>query len=228
MPCLRFTVAIAGALSLAACTAERFDEPVCRAPQRSAASQASSGFARGYFPAEFAKPTLDCGTPSGLLPLIGDIEQDWYPKQWQAAHEPSFYELTQCGTPPEFALRFSYIPSFDPSVFIRVQSDGDGLSLIAKQLTGAGGYDPGALGWSKKMQLTERQASELQQILASQALFEEPPATCEMGFDGSQWIFEMVDENGYRMAKRWSPSDGAAHNLGRFLIELSGWEIETY
>ncbi len=225
---LRFAASALGALLLAACTAERFDEPICRASNQSIADQPISKFAHGYFPEEFGEPSEDCGNPDRPVPIIGEIERDWYPGQWRAAHEPSFYELTQCETPPQFALRFSYIPSFDPSVFIRVQSDGNGLSLIAKQLTGAGGYDPGTLGWSRKVRLTASQAAELRQILASEALFEEPPDTCELGFDGSKWIFEMVDENGYRMVKRWSPREGAAHNLGRFLINLSGWDVETY
>jgi hypothetical protein len=223
---LRVAASAFGALFLAACTAERFDEPICLVSGQSGPQPAM--FADGYFPAEFGKPSQDCGTSSGPWPILSDIEQDWYPTQLRAAHEPSLYALTQCEAPPQFALRFSYIPSFDPSVFIRVQSDGDGLSLIAKQLTGAGGYDPGTLGWSKKTRLTDRQVSELRQLLASEALFEEPPITCDLGFDGSEWIFELVDKDGYRMVKRWSPHQGAAHNLGRFLIELSGWDTETY
>ena len=49
-----------------------------------------------------------------------------------------------------------------------------------------------------------------------------------MGFDGSEWLFEMVDQDGYRLVKRWSPDDGAAYDLGQVLIELSGWSEETY
>jgi hypothetical protein len=216
------TALILGASCLTACTAERFDEPVCRAPKQPLSDQQSSEFAHGYFPAEFGKPNRTCG-----YPLIGDIEREWYPRQWRAAYEPSFHALERCEALPEFALRFSYIPSFDPSVFIRVQSDNDGLSLIAKELTGAGGYDPGSLGRSKKIRLTDRQASELRSMLESGALFGEQPDTCELGFDGSQWIFETVDKDGYKLVKRWSPDEGAAYDLGRFLIELSGWDIET-
>lgn len=162
------------------------------------------------------------------MPIIGEVEREWYPRQWRAASEPSFYELAQCEALPDLALRFGYIPSFDPSVFIRVQPDGEGLKLIAKKMTGAGGYDPGTLGRSKELRLTDKQASELRRMLSAEALFQEPPHTCELGFDGSQWIFEMVDKEGYKMVKRWSPNEGAAHNLGQFLIDLSGWRIDTY
>lgn len=212
--------------SLAACTAERFDEPICRPAASSIVEPRLSQFAQGYFPASFGEPSGACGYDGAPLPLIGEVERDWYPRQLRAASESSFLALAQCETPPEFALRFSYIPSFNPSVFIRVQPDGEGVSLVAKRLTGAGGYEPGSLGRSKMLRLTPDQVERVKR--AAQMLFREPPDTCEMGFDGSQWLFEMVDKDGYRFVKRWSPDDGAAHDLGQLLIELSGWSEETY
>ena len=212
--------------ALAACTPERFDEPICRAPTAASPEQRSSQFAQGYFPPEFGKPSGNCGYEGGPVHLISEVERDWYPRQLRAASESSFSALAQCETPPEFALRFSYIPSFDPSVFIRVQPDGEGMSLIAKRLTGAGGYDAGSLGRSKMVRLTPVEVERVKQ--AAQRLFQEPADICEMGFDGSEWLFEMVDQDGYRLVKRWSPDDGAAYDLGQVLIELSGWSEETY
>ncbi len=138
------------AFTLAGCTPERFDEPICQSATKLSPEQRSSPFASGYFPEEYSEPSLSCGFPGGPRPIVGKVESEWYPSQWQAAGEPSFFELAQCTALPEFALRFSYIPSFDPSVFIRVQADGDGLKLIAKEMTFAGGYEPGKIGRSKK------------------------------------------------------------------------------
>jgi hypothetical protein len=128
--------------------------------------------------------------------------------------------ISRCG--------FSYIPSFDPSVFITVQRKGEGFVLIAKQLNGAGGYDPGILARSKEIALTEEQAVEFEAMLAEGGLFREAVETCEFGFDGSRWIFELVSSGEYQMVNLWSPSDGAAHELGELRIRLSGWNIETY
>jgi hypothetical protein len=224
---VQFAAPLLGAFFLVACTAQPFNEPLCRAPDQSLESQRGTGIADNYFPAQFAKPSEDCGYPVGPVPIVSKFERDWFAGEWRAASESSFYEAAQCKTVPEFALRFSYIPSFDRPMFIRVQSDRNGLSLIAKELSGDGGYDPGTLARSKKIRLTDKQASELKEMLISESLFEEPPATCEQGFDGSEWIFEMVDKDEYRMVKRWSPASGPAHDLGQLLIRLSGWGVET-
>ncbi|MEH6759444.1 MAG: hypothetical protein V7676_18375 [Parasphingorhabdus sp.] len=213
---------------LVACAPERFDEPICKSAQKLISEKTDAPFAAGFFPPEYAKPGLSCGYPSGSVPIVGEIESEWYPKQWLAASEGSYYDLAQCDTLPEFSLRFSYIPSFDPSVFIRIEAEGEGLKLIAKELTGAGGYDPGRLGRSKELRLTDQQAERLQKLLDAEALFQMPSKTCEMGFDGSQWIFEMVDKDGYKMVNRWSPQKGAPHAVGMYLVELSGWDLELY
>lgn len=185
-------------------------------------------FASGYFPRTFGEPQIDCGYPAGPAALIGEVEQEWYPRQWQAAREPSFYGLSEQDIPPAFALRFSYIPSFTPSVFIRVHRESDGLRLVAKEMSGAGGYEPGKIARSKEVRLSSQQVLQLEKLLAEEALFEEPADTCQLGFDGSEWIFEMVDSKGYRMVKRWSPNEGAAYNLGMHLAELSGWQFDKY
>lgn len=185
-------------------------------------------FASNYFPESYGKPQLDCGLPKGPIALIGEVEKEWFPRQWMAAREPSFHLLAEQPTPPEFALRFSYIPSFAPSVFIRVQKDGDEFWLIAKEMSGSGGYEPGKIARSKKIRLSLEEVKELQRIMAVDRLFDEAVDTCQMGFDGDEWIFERVDHQGYRMVKRWSPSEGAGYNLGQHLLKLAGWNIGTY
>ncbi|MEO0441895.1 MAG: hypothetical protein AAF067_13610, partial [Pseudomonadota bacterium] len=73
---------------------------------------------------------------------------------------------------------------------IRIESDDDGFRLIAKELTGAGGYEPGQLGRSKELRLTGQQVKKLKDLLETEALFEKYPKACDFGLDGSQWIFE--------------------------------------
>jgi len=161
------------------------------------------------------------------LPLIGEVEEEWYPDQWMAAREPSFFLFSEQDAPPKFALRFSYFPSFSPSIFVRIQEDDGNYTLFAKRLDGAGGYEPGSIASSKKVRLSAQEVAELQQLLRKDALFEEKAGECAGGFDGSQWLFELVDSKGYRFVKRWSPTDGAGRRLGERLVELAGWNMDA-
>lgn len=188
----------------------------------------TSAFAHGYFPEDYGKPQVDCGDPAGPIPVIGEVEHDWYPRQWKAAREPSFYRLSTDGVTPDFAFRFSYIPTFTPSIYVRIHKVDNGYSLIAKKMSGAGGYEPGEISQSKEVRLSPDQASELERRLADGKFFDQAPATCDIGFDGSEWIFETVDKNGYKFLKRWSPESGTAHDLGLYLLGLSGFGIDTH
>jgi hypothetical protein len=188
-----------------------------------------SSFAKGYFPPNFGKPEQVCGDSNPPLPVIGEVEAAWFPRQWEAAKEPSFYRLSLQKPPPEFALRFSYIPSFTPSIFIRVHKKGSDYQLIAKTMSGAGGYDPGTISMSKEMRLSKLQVRELERLLEDGKFFIPPPVECGMGhFDGSEWVFEEVSNSGYKMVKHWSPEKGSAHDLGTYLVELSGLSFDPY
>jgi hypothetical protein len=212
--------------ALTACDAVRPQDRACQAQQASTAESKAGAFARGYFPEAFAKPSLACGYPAGPSPIIGDIEREWYPRQLRAGCEPSLYELSRRAERSEFTLRFSLIPSFHPSVFIRVQKAGDQYTLIVKEMSGAGGYDPGVIKRSKELLLSPIQVTELKRLLAEETLFEEPATICERGFDGSQWLFEIVDKGGYKMVNRWSPTEGPARNLGSYLMDVSGLHFD--
>lgn len=199
-----------------------------QAQKSSAVRSGRNTFAEGYFPAAYAKPQLDCGYPVGPMPIIGEVEAEWYPRQWKAAREPSLFLLSEQEPSPEFVLRFSFLPSFDPSIFIRVQKDKSGYSLIAKKMSGYGGYDAGTISRSKEIRLTSQQSAELERFLADGSFFEQPPMICGLGLDGSRWIFELADKNGYTMVNRWSPSGGVNRNFGAFLLRLSGWDSGSY
>ncbi|WP_176273112.1 hypothetical protein [Altererythrobacter lutimaris] len=181
-------------------------------------------FASGYFPKEYGDPIVDyCGSTFGPRELIGEVEEEWFPRQLMAGREPSLYLLSQQEPGPEFVLRFSYIPSFSPSIFVRIYADDGGYVLVAKKLSGVGGYEPGTIASSKKIRLPPDEVAELERLLATGALFEEQQESCELGFVGSDWLFEQVDASGYKLVKRWSPSSGAGYELGQHLLRLSGY-----
>lgn len=188
---------------------------------------AVESFASGYFPESYGDPLVDyCGSDAGPWPLIGEVEEEWYPEQWMAGREPSLFLFSEQNAPPKFALRFSYIPSFSSSIFIRIQEDRGIYTLLAKRLDGAGGYEPGSIASSKKVRLSAQEVADLQQLLREDALFKEKADGCSAGFDGSRWLFELVDPQGYRFVKRWSPTEGAGRRLGQHLVGLAGWSMD--
>lgn len=213
-------------LGLAGCTSPPQYDSEYKAQFESGNPAPTQMFASGYFPASFGEPNFKCEGFDNKTEVIGEVERGWFPRQWKAAREPSLHLLAEQQTPPEFALRFTYLPSFAPSVFIRVQKYGDEYRVIAKQMDGLGGYDAGKIARSKSVPLSSEQARELEALLQKERLFSEAADKCAFGFDGTRWIFELVDPQGYKLVKRHSPTGGAAYNLGKHLIRLAGWDID--
>ena len=182
-----------------------------------------------YFPPGFAQPSIACDGGSGARPMaiVSDFENGWYSQHLHAAGEPSLYIAAK--TPPagdNFILRFTWLRSFHPPLFIRVvPSPGGGLHLIAKQLSGAGGYDPGKIAKTVNRPMSAAETEALRAAVAKTAIFDQPPADCALGLDGAQWIIEGVDRAGYHFVKRWTPEDGAVRAIGLHLIGLSGWNV---
>ncbi len=103
---------------------------------------------------------------------------------------------------------------------------------MMKQLSGAGGYDPGYVWRSKRVNLDDDELAEIIDLLEDSGLFEEEEVepvqntenqTCFGGFDGTQWIFERADADGYAYANEWSPNNGPAYRIGNYFLGLTGW-----
>jgi hypothetical protein len=183
-----------------------------------------------FFPAALGEPTVRCRwDQTRLNPILGDFARDWYSRQLAAAAEPSLYLASQAQRPAGSAtLRFTWLRSFHAPVHIRIETAGPGRHrLVAKQLSGAGGYDPGHVEKTIERPLTPDEAGRLQAMLASARVFDLPPDPCGGGADGAEWIFESVDAGGYHYASVWTPREGPANELGRFLMGLTGWEFEA-
>jgi hypothetical protein len=201
-----------------------FDDNVVAAP--SAPPPSYSGPA--FFPVSLAEPTINCPWSEGRLqPILGDFARNWYSLQLAAAAEPSLYLAAQGPRPADGAtLRFTWLRSFHHPVTIRIETTGPGRHrLVAKQLSGAGGYDPGHVDRTLDRALTPDEAGRLAAMLARTRIFDLAPDPCGGGADGAQWIFEGVDAGGYHFVDRWTPREGAANELGRFLMSLTGWEF---
>lgn len=98
--------------------------------------------------------------------------------------------------------------------------------MIAKELTGAGGYEPGTINRQITRTLNSAEARQLAEAMAKASPFNEPPANCELGLDGSQWMLERTERGSYDYASRWSPEKGAMRDFGMLALKLTGWKFE--
>ncbi len=187
-----------------------------------------------YFPPSLFAAVEPCNYGDGRTtdPVIDDFRSRWYSSHLRAAREPRLggetppYEVNGLGV-----LRFTWLRSFDPPVVVRIEATSQGgLSLTAKELSGAGGYDPGQVALRVERDLAADEVARLITFLNDTRVLELPPSNAcpvaENGDliihgDGAQWIIEANGPGGYRFIDRWS-ADGPVRDLGLHLLGLTG------
>jgi len=198
--------ATAGAVLVSACVGSRTpSHPVLRleAPARVCAERATSFFG---------------GT------ALEDREA-WYSSQLRAAKEGAL-----CRLPDDTGsvYRFTWIPSFNPTVVVRVESGANGYRITAKSLSGAGGYEPGSLAHMTTYELDDADMEKFAELLTAARFWElptDPPPDGTEGADGAQWVLEGLENGRYHVVDRWSPRpdgpDAAYRRLGEWLLTRS-------
>jgi len=189
-----------------------------------------------YFPPWLATPVQRCLNQK--IVTIEPIKVAWYSMDLRAAGEPSFYALSiDPKRAPGTFMRFTWLRSFHPPIVIRAERLGtSGSRLTAKQLSGTGGNAPGTVNRESSRALSPAEARKLIGLL-SDVTFVNPPVAehplepCDRrvkidGMDGAQWVIEMVDQDGYHFADRWSPKDGGLHALAAAMMDLTGWDLK--
>ena len=181
----------------------------------------------GYFPLSFEKPSLKCG--NRLLPVMSKFKVDWYSRLLSKARETSLYEASDSKREPaKRTVRFTWLRSFHHPIVIRVQWEGkDDVRLIAKELSGSGGDEPGHVQKGLDRRLSEAEILQVRTGIFQSPLFLEAPKVCDVGFnvDGAQWIVEGGFGRAYRLVDRWSPRDGEVRRTGLLLLKLTGWDV---
>jgi hypothetical protein len=182
-----------------------------------------------YFPPPYPKQIAPCSPSpkSGGAPVVSEFENRWYSKHLLAAKEPSLYEAARRPGGND-VIRFTWLPSFHPPVIVRVEGlRSASPHLIAKQLSGAGGYDPGVVAKQIDRRLSPVEAVALRHVLLRTNVFDLPALECRGGMDGAKWIVEGLGKDGYHFVARWSPDDGKVHETGLALLKLTGWTFKN-
>jgi len=176
-----------------------------------------------YFPPSLIVPSIPC--PAGALRsdgVVSEFKKGWYARQLAAANEPPLF-----GAPKNESLRFTWLRTFHKPIIVRlVGLQSPTPRLIAKELTGRGGYDPGTIGRTVSRVLTREEAGAIRTLVARTRVVTQPVDGCRMGTDGAEWLIESNDRAGYHFIDEWSPEKGAVRETGLALIKLTGWTID--
>lgn len=183
-----------------------------------------------YFPAELAKPAVECGSAEHrwTMPVADARTLASYAAFLAAAGEPSLYVGEGKGAlEGERIVRFLWLRTFDAPIVIRVDFREHELPrLVAKRLTGMGGYDVGKVDLMIDRPLDDEEADRIKAALEQDNIFRSPRPSCgPPGMDGAQWMIEGSDAGGYHFARAWSPQDGKVRQIGLVLLGLAGWNI---
>lgn len=155
-----------------------------------------------------------------IPPIIQDAESDftnaWFSRQLYALGEGALYDSNR------EVYRFTYIPSFHSPYTIRVEIGDDGRGkLFFSMCDGSIAYYGGDIIRTAEKELTIEETEALLSQIEAADFWNLPVEGGDMGFDGSEWVFEGVKNGSYHFLYRWSPEGGAIRDLGMKFIELS-------
>lgn len=133
--------------------------------------------------------------------------------------------------------RITFMPTFYHPIKIRVEKHKNDYFLIAKQLSGQGGYDAGKLKTEKRRRLRPQEWRRLLALLKAAKFWELPylekePAPNEKGettvcVDGAEWLIEGVSNAQYHAVDRYCPEVKSFEAIGLYLVKLSGLRVKA-
>jgi hypothetical protein len=147
-----------------------------------------------------------------------EFRRQWYSKHLRATGEPSL----SCAAAVEERYRFLWLPTWGHPIAVRLAHTGERASLIAVELDGAGGYEPGKVARRASRSLTKEEWDAVQKALDRATFWKLPSHERSGGTDGSQLIVEGRIDRAYHAVDRWSPREGAYRDLCMLFLRLSG------
>lgn len=171
------------------------------------------------------KSAIDCppGGPGFPFDGKGSFVRTWYAKQWRALKDRGLCdEVGDAGQ----AWRFTFVPSFNPSVAVIIKEYKDSILMEAKRLDGAGGYEPGELVADTTFALSSEEWLHFKMLLDGSGFLTEVKTDSGVdGLDGAQWVLEWTNGAKYHVVDLWTPrADGPSapyRRLGEWLLARS-------
>jgi len=145
---------------------------------------------------------------------LTQFSKKWYSDTLAALEEPPLSNWAD-REKIQTAYRFIYIPSFRPSLVIRVW--GDILSTPCLQAVTKVGRKVGS---EEPWMLTEAKSLELLTAINENKFWPSITWDLSMGCDGSTWVFEGWNQGKYKCLDAWTPDNGPAYRLGNVFFSL--------
>lgn len=138
--------------------------------------------------------------------VVGDAFGGLRPYMLERMKEPDLAGM--CQDTNAFAYRITILSALKPeSISVRIQRDGDKLTLIAKRI-GNRHSKPDKLLQEKQRVLSAEESAKFLEKLKTLSFFEIPAkrdGLDEFGMDGENWILEGIEQGKYHEVNRWSP-----------------------
>ncbi|MGH8502530.1 MAG: hypothetical protein ACREVE_08655 [Gammaproteobacteria bacterium] len=167
--------------------------------------------------------------PEGVL-VPESAELDSFRNNWYSTHLRAMSEPILRPSPVSRTYRFTWLRTFHHPVTVRVVNAGDKVMLVATELSGAGGYEPGHVLRRKEVNLAAAQFADIEAFVQQQGFWNLPAHEKTFGLDGSEWIVEGATDK-YHVVSRWSPESGSIRAIGEKVLAVAGWQFkadETY
>ena len=144
--------------------------------------------------------------------------------------------IAPAANPGTEMYRIFIVPTFSHPLSIRVERSGVDYVLVAKRLSGQGGYGWGTLKDEKRRRLSEREWRGLLKLLDETSFWTLPTGDArfepnERGevmicLDGTSWILEGVRGAKYHVVDRYCPELKGVREAGLYMVKLTKWGIK--
>ena len=144
--------------------------------------------------------------------------------------------IVPAANPSTEIYRLFVVPTFSHPLSIRVERGGGDYILVAKRLSGQGGYGWGTLKDEKRRRLSEKEWRGLLKLLDETSFWTLPTGDArfernEKGeelicLDGTSWILEGVRGAKYHVVDRYCPEPKGVREAGLYMVKLTKWGIK--
>jgi hypothetical protein len=171
-----------------------------------------------FFPAGVLVPPPPKFNADRFLDLDHFVS-DWYSRALRRMGEPSL----SCAQPIAETYRLLLLPTWGAPVAARLQMSSVGAVIIAKELNGLGGYDPGTLSARTTKSVLASDRRKFAAAIAAAEFWRTPTMDYHRQvYDGTEWILEGRTGNRHHVVRRTSPETGAFRDLCLLVIRLAG------
>ncbi len=149
-------------------------------------------------------------------------EIEWYSEYLFVMKEPSLLPRDNCAVE---TYRFLWLRTFHAPIAIRVWTLNGRHFLVAKQLSGQGGYDTGRMVINRIKTLSNTEWEQLKNLLSELTFWDLPTEdTNRGGRDGAQWILEGLQDGKYHLTDRWS-AEAKYREVCLYFLKLSNLRV---